>query len=82
MTNLTKWQQIKKQAEASKFRDIEIAGFISRGSLIVLQTHGENFELMTTEEKLNTVEYMIKSLEFLKSQILMESEIVKKGNIS
>jgi uncharacterized Rossmann fold enzyme len=69
---LTRWQQLKLEREASKFPDIELLGFASRGSLIVLQTHGDNFETMNKVEKLNTIEYMIKSLHALRDQVNKE----------
>jgi len=66
---LTKWQQIKKQAEASKFPDIELLGFVSRGPLIVLQTSQENFEAMNKSEKLEVIGFMEKSLVALKDLV-------------
>lgn len=66
---LTRWQQLKKEREASRFPDIELMGFVSRGPLIVLQTHGDNFETMTKEEKLNTLDYIEKSVRALRDQV-------------
>jgi hypothetical protein len=66
---LTRWQQLKLEREASKFPDIELMGFVSRGPLIVLQTHGGNFEVMTREEKLNTLDYIERSVRALRDQI-------------
>lgn len=69
---LTRWQQLKLEREASKHPDIELMGFVSRGNLIVLQTHGDNFELMTKEEKLNTLDYIEKVVCHLKNQVKEE----------
>lgn len=69
---LTRWQKLKLEREASSFKDIELMGFVSRGSLIVLQTHGDNFEIMTKQEKLNTLEYIEKSVQALRDQIKKE----------
>ncbi len=69
---LTKWQKLKLEREASRFPDIELVGFVSRGKLIVLQTSPEAFELMTKQEKLNSISYMQKSLEALKEQVETE----------
>lgn len=69
---LTRWQQLKLEREASNFPDIELMGFVSRGPLVVLQTSGENFEIMTKQEKLNTLSYMIKSLQELERIVGLE----------
>lgn len=69
---LTRWQQLKKEREASRFPDIELVGFVSRGQLIILQTSPDAFEMMSKHEKLNAISYMEKSLAALKE--LVEKE--------
>lgn len=69
---LTRWQQLKKEREASRFPDIELIGFVSRGQLIILQTSPDTFELMSKQEKLNSLGYMEKSLTALKELIEKE----------
>lgn len=66
---LTKWQQLKKEYEASKYPDIDLLGFSSRGELIVLKTSGDAFETMTKQEKLNSIGYMEKSLGALREMV-------------
>lgn len=72
MKTLTKWQQLKREREASIFPDIELVGFVSRGKLIVLQTSPDGFEIMSKDEKLNSISFMQKSLDALKD--LVETE--------
>jgi len=59
---LTQWQKLKKEKDASNHPDIELVGFISRGKLIVLQTSPDSFEVMSKDEKLNSISYMLQSL--------------------
>lgn len=69
---LTEWQKRKLEAEASKFPDIELMGFVSRGNLIVLQTSGDHFEIMSKEEKLKTLDAIAKSIEALTGMVIYE----------
>lgn len=69
---LTMWQKLKKEREASTHPDIDLVDFVSRGKLVVLRTSPETFELMTKKEKLDTIDYMEKSLKALKEMIQKE----------
>jgi hypothetical protein len=70
---LTEWQKLKKEAEASTHPDIDLLNFVSRGKLIVLQTSPDAFEIMTKEEKLNSLHFMELSLNALRVQIHNEA---------
>lgn len=67
-----KWQQ-DNEISTRSFPDIDLIGFVRRGQLIVLQTSQETFELMSKTEKLNSIGYMLKSLEALKDMVGKEN---------